>query len=248
MHIDRHYTDPRLASIYDAENAGRHDTDFYLDLAAELEAERVVDLGCGTGVLACDRAARGHQVTGIDPAAAMLQIAAARPGASAVTWIHGTASDLPASAFDLVVMNGHVAQVFVDDEEWRETLRQIRRSLVPGGWFAFETRNPDMEPWRAWNRVDSFQTFLARDSLPAFDSWVEVAAVIDGRVDIVGHTEFHDPEEEHVVASTLRFRTRAEIEADLDTAGLAVITPYGTWTAGPLQPDSREMIFVAAAQ
>lgn len=248
MHLDRHYTDPRLVAVYDVENGSRHDTDFYVALAAELETERVADLGCGTGVLACELAARGHLVTGIDPAAAMLGIARARPGAGDVTWVEGVAADLASHAYDLVVMSGHVAQVFLDDAEWRSVLDHVRRALPPGGCLAFETRNPATEPWRSWNRVDSFATFLGGDGTPAFDSWVETVAVEDGLVHLVGHTEFHHPEEDHAVPSSLRFRTRAEIEADLVTSGFETIAAYGTWRGGPLLPTSAEMIFVAVAR
>ena len=248
MDVDRHYTDPRLVAIYDVENAARHDTDFYVDLAGELEAERVADLGCGTGVLACELAARGHLVTGVDPAAAMLDIARSRPGADAVTWLEGTAGDLADGAHDLVVMSGHVAQVFVVDDEWRSVLGHVHRAVAPGGLLAFESRNPATEPWRSWNKVGSFVTFLGGDGGPAFDSWVETVAVDDGLVRIVGHTEFHAPEEEHATASTLRFRTREELEADLAACGFEVVATYGTWRGGPLQPTSGEMIFLAAAR
>lgn len=248
MQIDRHYTDPRLVAVYDVENAARHDTDFYLDLAAELEAERVADLGCGTGVLACDLAARGHRVTGIDPATAMLDVARSRPGADEVTWVEGTAADLADAAHDLVVMTGHVAQVFLDDDEWLAVLGHVHRGLAPGGFVAFESRNPAVEPWRSWNKVDSFATFLGGDGAPAFDSWVETIAVGDGRVELVGHTEFHHPEEEHAASSTLRFRTRDELDADLAAAGFEVVARYGTWVGGELIPSSREMIFLAAAR
>ncbi|MBS3942586.1 MAG: methyltransferase domain-containing protein [Actinobacteria bacterium] len=248
MQIDEHYSDPRLVAVYDVENAGRHDTDFYVDLAAELEVDRVADLGCGTGVLACDLAVRGHRVTAIDPAAAMLAIARARPGADAVTWVEGTAESLADAGHDLVVMTGHVAQVFLDDDEWRTILGQIHRGLAPGGFLAFESRNPATEPWRSWNKVDSFATFLGGDGAPAFDSWVETVSVEPGRVHLVGHTEFHQPEQEFATTSTLRFRTRDELEADLDDCGFEMVVTYGTWRGGPLQPTSAEMIFVAAAR
>lgn len=245
MYIDRHYTDPRLVAVYDAENAARHDTDFYIDLAAELDAERVADLGCGTGVLACDLARRGHRVTGVDPAAAMLAVARTRPGAGEVAWVEGTAADLTSDAFDLVVMTGHVAQVFLDDAEWREVLRHVHRSLRSGGHLAFESRNPATQPWRRWNKVDSFATFLGGDGTPAFDSWVETVTVEDGLVRFVGHTEFHAPEEEHATESTLRFRTLDELVDDLEASGFEVVGAFGDWQGGPLLPASAEMIFVA---
>ena len=43
---------------------------------------------------------------------------------------------------ELAVMMGHVAQYFIEDDEWAAALVEIHRSLVPGGWLAFETRNP----------------------------------------------------------------------------------------------------------
>ena len=57
----REFTDPRLAAVYDALGPGRADTDFYLELAAELAASSVVDIGCGTGLLACELAQRGSR-------------------------------------------------------------------------------------------------------------------------------------------------------------------------------------------
>lgn len=79
--------DPRLAALYDIECAGRWDHDFYLALAAELDAKSVVDIGCGTGVLAVDAAESGRSVLGVDPAGAMLDIARTRPGGERVDWI-----------------------------------------------------------------------------------------------------------------------------------------------------------------
>lgn len=245
MRLDRHYTDPRLAAIYDVENAARHDIDFYLDLAAELGAERVADLGCGTGVLACDLAAQGYQVTGVDPAAAMLDLARSRQGAQRVAWVEGTADDLATEAHDLVVMTGHVAQVFLEHQEWRDVLGEIHRALRSGGWLAFESLNPVAEPWRRWNRAETFASFPAQDRSEAFDSWVETVGVADGTVTVVGHTVFRPSGDEETVESTLRFRTRSELADDLAAVGFRVRDLYGDWDRGPFRDSSHEMILVA---
>lgn len=76
--LDLHYVDPRLVALYDLENQRGADTDFYLNLAAELDACRILDLGCGTGLLTHELATTGRKVTGIDPAPA------ARRGAGAM--------------------------------------------------------------------------------------------------------------------------------------------------------------------
>lgn len=243
--VDRHYTDPRLAAVYDRENSGRWDIDFYLALADELGASAVADLGCGTGILACDLAARGHHVTGVDPARAMLDIARARPGAERVTWIEGTAADLTTASSDLVVMTGHVAQVFLDDQEWREVLAHIHRALLPGGDLAFESRNPATRPWERWDPEGSFVTFEAEDGVEAFDSWLGSVEEGPGVVTMTGHTRFLATGEQIVASSSLRFRERTEIEADLAAAGFVVRAVYGDWVRGALRATSDEMIFIA---
>gem|GEM_PF-7131103 len=40
MTLFREFTDPRMAAVYDALGPGRADTDFYLELAAELAPAR----------------------------------------------------------------------------------------------------------------------------------------------------------------------------------------------------------------
>lgn len=76
---DAIFEDPRLAQIYDALDGDRTDLEAYLDLADEFDAHSVLDIGCGTGTLACRRAQRGLKVTGIDPAAASLEVARHKP-------------------------------------------------------------------------------------------------------------------------------------------------------------------------
>lgn len=56
---DAIFEDPRLAEIYDPLDPDRCDLDAY---AAEFAAESVVDVGCGTGTLACLLARRGPGV------------------------------------------------------------------------------------------------------------------------------------------------------------------------------------------
>src|SRR5699024_4339753 len=209
LHLPTWTEDPAVAATYDAENASRWDHDFYLDLARRLRAGRITDLGCGTGVLATDLAAAGHAVTGIDPAPAMLHVARARPGGPRVRWMQGTAADLPDDGADLVVMEGHVAQYFLTDAEWGSTLDHVHRTLRPGGYVAFESRNPAARAWERWTKEHTEGTYPHPDG-GRFTSWSASVAV--ATADGYGAIETHEghvvlPDGTHCVhQETLRFR------------------------------------------
>jgi len=150
---DATFADPSQAVLYDPLNGDRSDLDAYAAIAEEVRAARVIDVGCGTGSLAIRLAAVGLSVLGVDPAVASLDVARAKPGADRVTWIHGDATALAERSLpaDLVVMTGNVAQVFVADEDWFDTLEAVRDSLRPGGWLVFETRRPEARDWETWS-------------------------------------------------------------------------------------------------
>jgi len=72
---------PRLAEIYDPLDPDRRDLDPYAAMVEEFAARSVLDVGCGTGTLACLLASRGIEVVGVNPAAAPLDVARAKaPG------------------------------------------------------------------------------------------------------------------------------------------------------------------------
>jgi SAM-dependent methyltransferase len=237
------YLDPRLVEQYHLENPRGPDADFYVQLAAELDAHRIIDLGCGTGLLTRELAIPGREVIGVDPSPAMLAFARRQPRAGRVRWVEGEASAIGTLEADLLVMTGNVAQVFVDDAGWLATLKAIHSALRPGGYLSFESRNPQDRAWERWNRPATYGRFESSNG--PTESWVEFVSLRDGQVTYEAHNVFLSTGEDVVVRSTLRFRTLEELSRSLTASGFATEHVYGAWGREPLLETSRLMIFVA---
>ncbi|PYM57340.1 MAG: SAM-dependent methyltransferase [Candidatus Rokuibacteriota bacterium] len=106
--------------------------------------QRVLDVGCGTGVVAITARRRGAQVTGLDLTPELLQRARqnAALAQADVEWHEGDAESLPFGdgAFDVVLSQfGHM---FAPRPE--VATRELLRVLKPGGRIAFSTWPPEL--------------------------------------------------------------------------------------------------------
>jgi len=106
-----------------------------VDIAQVHAGNRVLDVACGTGVLAREAASRvGPEgfVAGIDPNPGMLVVAERLD--SSVRWQEGVAESLPydEGSFDAVV--SQFGLMFFQDRS--AALREMQRVLVPGGRMA----------------------------------------------------------------------------------------------------------------
>jgi SAM-dependent methyltransferase len=243
MKLDLHYVDPRLVELYDRANPRGADTDFYRQLAADLNAQMIVDLGCGTGLLTRELAVGDRQVIGLDPAPAMLAVARRQSGAERVQWLEGASDALGAPEADLVIMTGNVSQVFLEDSDWATTLRAIYAALRPGGRLAFESRNPAARAWEQWNRESTYT--ISDSPFGPVEEWLEVVSADEGRVRMQGHNVFTATGEVLLVDSELRFRRLDEITEALTKAGFRLEHVYGDWERGPVVSSSRVLVVVA---
>ena len=113
----------------------------WFDRHIEWPEKQVLDLGCAGGFMAEALAAKGSQVTGIDPAAKAIDAARAHAEASnlKIRYDVGVGEDLPyeREAFDAVVcvdVLEHVADL-------NKVLAEVARVLRPGGVFLYDTIN-----------------------------------------------------------------------------------------------------------
>ena len=182
-------TDPikQQVAIHWDRRAAHFDADFGHSIATQAERaawDRILDLvipsgrpldaldvGCGTGFLSLEMAARGHRVSGIDFAPAMLAAAQRKAAAQrlSVHFEEGDAEQLPfpPGSFDLVISR-HVLWTLPHPEaaidEWIRVLRPGgRHAIVDGAQYNDATAPPQRE-----NARTSAEYAAIGDQLPFY--------------------------------------------------------------------------------
>jgi SAM-dependent methyltransferase len=252
--VDRAFAEPSLAALYDLfcgwDPGG--DSGFYLALV--MAADSVLDVGCGTGLLLRRAREAGHagRLCGLDPAAAMLDVARAGRGIEGrgvggrgIEWVLGDlSSNRWDQEFQLVVMTGHAFQVLTGDQQLREALAAARGALLPGGRFAFETRNPVVRQWEEWVPANAVQVTDPAGAVVRMAHQVELPV----RGDLVSFTTTYSTpawERPRSSNSTLRFLDASALSSFLAGAGLEIEEQYGDWDGAPLGAGSPEIITIA---
>ncbi len=238
------FEDDGAAAIYDAFNQWSAGDDFYRAMARQ-SGGRVLDLGCGTGMLACRIASDGRHVTGVDPAEAMLRVARARPGADKVTWENSSGQRLDLTQrFDLIYMTGHAFQALLTDDDVLAVLTNVVRHLAADGRFAFETRNPAAQAWRRWTPARTRTVVETAEHGRIEQCFDAVADDRTGVVAITQHDRYLDTGVRRAGHSRIRFISQDHVSDLLTRAGLVAMAWYGDWDRGPFVAASREIIAV----
>lgn len=204
-------------------------------------AERILDLCCGHGRHMAPLVARGYLVVGLDASALMTEMAwqAVRKTGRTGWVVRGEAQRLPFTndAFDAVLCLFNSFGYLASDPENEQVIRETARCLRPGGRFLLDTRNRDYQ--------------LAH--LP----FSEIVPLTNGGA--VWLKCHYDRARKRVVSefrtagsgkllyrASIRSYSLDELQLMFSRSGLQVTDVFGGYDWTPFEPNSRELLILAA--
>jgi SAM-dependent methyltransferase len=145
---DSHFD--QIATVYDA-SLPAHVVEHYLRkrtafIARICRPGSALDVGCGTGALAERLAARGFEVTGVDPSEGMLEIMRARDPELIAVRASGTELPFADDSFDLVLTVAAMHHI-AEPGAVRQTLAEMTRVSKPAGRILVWDHNPRNPYW-----------------------------------------------------------------------------------------------------
>jgi SAM-dependent methyltransferase len=185
--------------------------------------QSVLDLCCGTGLLAGELIARGYRLVGVDASDEMLAVAGARLGDHA-TLIPETLPSLNVEGvFDATVCTFDGLNYLTLDE-LRLTAAAVARSLRPAGWFVFDLHTDAMMDFTLANPVVAGES--AGNGFVISSVVDPNARTCDTRIEVMRPRDGDPFSEQHVQY----FHADEDVRAALLAAGFALISVNDEYT------------------
>ena len=226
----------RLAGVYDEIVVDPCYEDWASFLGALWSADSapvrsVLDVCCGTGLLAQELIARGYRVVGVDASGAMLDVARKRLGHEVVLRRTVLPELAVEGVFDAAVCTFDGLN-YLTPEELRLTMGKVGRHLRPGGWFVFDLHTERMMEFTLSNPVVAGEAagnaFVIRSAVDlgtrTCDTRIELTRARDGDPFSEQHRQY--------------FHTDAEVGAALQDAGFVVTAVSEEYTSRPVEPST----------
>ena len=198
----------------------------------------VLDLCCGTGLLAGELIARGYRVVGVDASEAMLALARERLGPEVVL-SRITLPDLAIDGcFDAVVCTFDGLN-YLTLEELRLTMDAVAGCLRPAGWLVFDLHTDAMMNFTIANPVvagrsagnDFVISSVVDSGARTCDTRIAVTRARDGDSFSEQHRQyFHTDADVRVALQEAGFAVTA-VEEEYTHASTDASTLRATWTA-----------------
>jgi SAM-dependent methyltransferase len=189
---------------------------------AGLAGDRLLDVGCGTGLSFIPMLARGWRVTACDISPKMLEIARSKVNAGAATLLTADMSQLPAlGEFDLAWAVNDAMNYLLSLSELESTLRGLAANLTPGGFVLFDLNT--LTTFRM-----SFCTVTAIEHNGRRFFWRGQMSVAEVEPSSINEARFEaEGEADSAHVHIQRHFTEREISAALAAAGLELVKVMG---------------------
>jgi SAM-dependent methyltransferase len=225
----------RIADVYDQLFGDVSDVPASVTFLGSLVQDRparILELAVGTGRLAIPLAGAGHEVTGIDVSAAMIErLRAADPESSVTTVLGDMVDDLPDGPFDLVFVAFNSLFMLADADRQRACFAAVARVLGPGGAFVVEAFVP-WDPPRGGSHVEVRSMTADRVVLTANLTDVATQTVTGQFVELI------DGEPVHLRPYVLRWSQPGELDEWATAAGLHLAERYADVERASFTDDS----------
>lgn len=234
-----------------------HDVAFYISTAKKY-GDPVLELGCGTGRITVAIAEAGYRIVGLDVSEKMLERAAEKRAhlrREARERLHLVQGDMTRfelnEQFRTVVIPFRPFQHLLETEQQMGCLNCVRKHLVPGGRLILDFFQTD--PERMYDPMFEKEALLMEYNLPdgrhvALSERVAAFHRASQQNDVEMIFQVTHPagkQERLVMAWSLRYFFRYEVEHLLARSGFQLEAIYGDFDRSPLADASPEMIFVA---
>jgi SAM-dependent methyltransferase len=244
------------AEYYDLIEGDRSTMIAFYESLSEGAVSSVLDLGCGTGIILdalakriakrSGRLAQGR-ITGLDGSSEMLKVARLRN--PALEWVLGDMRGPRISGtYDLVISCFNTLQYCESDDDLLHVFESTRRLLAPGGTFAFDIYQPNID-YIAVPKRDR----LFRRVVDAYGRELEVREDAYYDADTRGFTEVlrlgARDQPTPLAQLSMRFHQyfAADVEGLLGTAGFFIRERFGDLDRSRFDSGSKKQVVICGS-
>jgi predicted TPR repeat methyltransferase len=233
----------RLAGVYDeivVDPSHARWARYLHDLwrADERRVVRVLDVCCGTGLLAAELVPLGYSVVGVDASAAMLARARDLLGPD-VALVEQSLPELGVDGVFDAAVSTFDGLNYLTPADFAESLAAVALRLRPGGWFVFDLHTDAMMAFTVANPVvegeADGQRFVIESSVDVAArtcaTSVEITRAVDGESFFERHQQY--------------FHSDADVRRALAGAGLTVQAVTDEYTDNPVDGTSLRATWIA---
>jgi predicted TPR repeat methyltransferase len=198
----------------------------------------VLDVCCGTGLMAAELTSLGYRVAGVDSSADMLARARELLGPDAVLIEEALPTLTAEGPFDAAVSNFDGLN-YLTPHDLCATLAAVASRLRPRGWLVFDLHTDALMAFTAANPVvegvADGQAFVIKSVVDAdartCDTTIQVTRASDGDSFAEHHRQY--------------FFADAEVRAALEAAGFELLAVTDEYTPEPAGPDTLRATWIA---